>query len=90
MPKGWALVGTTNLSPKEMWELHPPTKRRYTFLEVAPPTSDEIFALLRQHWPEVPEAFARQIAVMSCGFVGDALQEADAHYILSQAPARAA
>ena len=84
MPSGWALIGTSNLTPAKFKEMHPPTQRRYTFLEVAPPTGDEIFAFLLQHWPGVPAASVRNIAVMSCGCVGAALQEMDAEVIVSQ------
>jgi len=80
MPTGTALVATTNLSAEEMRKAHPAMQRRYTWIELEAPTADEIFTLLRTHWPEVPEVQARHIAVMACGCVGLALQEADAWY----------
>ena len=80
MPGATALVATSNQSAEEMRKANPATARRYTWIELEPPTGDEIFALLRAHWPEVPEAQARHIAVMACGCVGLALQECDAWY----------
>ena len=81
MPPGWALVGTTNLTPEAMKKVHEPTARRYTFIEVGAPSTDEVLALLRKEWSEIPEFECRMIAVGSAGCVGAALQEADAHFV---------
>jgi replication-associated recombination protein RarA len=78
MPAKTALIATTNLSPDKMKATNPATQRRYTWIELDPPTEADIFAMLRRHWPSIGESSAREIAVMACGCVGWALQEADA------------
>jgi replication-associated recombination protein RarA len=84
MPVGTALVATTNLSADEMRASNPATQRRYTWIELDPPSASDIQTLLETHWPEIGAQGIRSIAEMACGCVGWALQEADAW--LAQAP----
>lgn len=80
LPSSTALIATTNQTPEQMRMTNPTMERRYTWLELEPPTDEEIYQLLRKNWPEIPEERTRFIAVMASGCVGRALAEATLWY----------
>jgi hypothetical protein len=58
-------------------ELESRFQRRFTVVELAPPTAGDIHRLLTNRWPAIRPDIARQIATFACGNVGQALKDAD-------------
>ena len=73
LPANAAVVCTSNC---KLSELESRFQRRFTVIELAPPTADDIHRLLTNRWPAIRPDIARQIATFACGNVGQALKDA--------------
>jgi len=73
LPPGNAVVATSNCRLDQLEERF---QRRFELLQLSPPCPDEVRALLLAHWPQLGEATANQIAVLTGGNVGAALKDA--------------
>lgn len=74
LPPQSGVVANSNC---DLAELEERFQRRFNVIELKPPSSEDIFTLLRTQWPQIREQIARQIAEFSCGNVGAALKDAD-------------
>jgi hypothetical protein len=75
LPSHNAMVCTSNC---KLNELEVRFQRRFTVIELAPPSAEDICQLLSTRWPALRSDTARQIATFACGNVGQALRDADA------------
>jgi replication-associated recombination protein RarA len=75
LPPHNAIVCTSNC---RLNELEVRFQRRFTVIELAPPSAEDIYQLLSTRWPALRPDTVRQIATFACGNVGQALRDADA------------
>ncbi len=74
LPPQTACIATTNA---RVTDFEVRFQRRFTVCQIEPPTEDELLAMLRLRWPEVPRKRAVEIATFAVGNVGAALSDMD-------------
>jgi len=75
LPPRTAVVATSNCRVSE-FEVR--FQRRFTVIELEPPTDQDILGLFKAKWPQMRPAAANMISMSACGNLGQALNDADA------------